>query len=151
LSQVSTRGLALIRSFEGCKLKAYKDAAGVWTIGYGTTRIAGKPVKPSLTISQAEAEILLQHQVAEHWNAAEKHILYANELAQDQIDALASFVYNVGVTAFKESTLLKLLNKGQDDHVADEFLKWTKAGGKILRGLIRRRKAERELFLRGMK
>jgi GH24 family phage-related lysozyme (muramidase) len=149
VSQVSTRGLALIRSFEGCKLKAYKDAAGIWTIGYGTTRIAGKPVKPSLTISQAEAEILLQHQVAEHWNAAEKHILYANELSQEQIDALASFVYNVGVTAFKESTLLKLLNRGQDEHVSYEFLRWNKAGGKVLRGLTRRREAERQLFLSG--
>jgi GH24 family phage-related lysozyme (muramidase) len=150
LRQVSTRGLALIRSFEGCKLKAYKDAVGVTTIGYGTTRIAGKPVKQSLVISQAEAEILLQHQVAEHWEAAEKHILYANELSQDQVDALASFVYNVGVGAFRGSTMLKMLNQGQDDDVADEFLKWDKAGGKVLRGLTRRRKAERELFLRGM-
>jgi GH24 family phage-related lysozyme (muramidase) len=150
MSQVSTRGLALIREFEGCKLRAYKCPAGVWTIGYGTTRIAGKPVKPSLTISQAEAEILLQHQVAEHWNEAEKHILHADELAQEQVDALASFVFNVGVGAFRGSTLLKMLNQGQDTKAADEFTKWNKAGGKVSHGLTRRRRAERELFLRGI-
>jgi GH24 family phage-related lysozyme (muramidase) len=148
--QVSTRGLALIREFEGCKLHAYKCPAGVWTIGFGATRIAGKPVKPTLTISHAEALILLQHQVAEHWNEAEKRILHADELAQEQVDALASFVFNVGVRAFGASTLLKLLNQGQDVKAADEFQKWNKAGGKVSRGLVRRRQAERQLFLRGL-
>jgi GH24 family phage-related lysozyme (muramidase) len=144
------RGLALIREFEGCKLRAYKCPAGVWTIGYGTTRIAGKPVKPSLWISQAEAEILLQHQVEDHWEEAEKQILHADELAQEQVDALASFVFNVGVGAFQGSTLLKLLNQGLDTKAADEFTKWNKAGGKVSRGLVRRRRAEKELFLRGI-
>lgn len=150
MRRVSTAGLALIRSFEGCKLRAYKDSGGVWTIGYGTTRIAGQPIKPTLTISQAEAEILLQAQVEEHWLAAEKHILHADELSQYQVDALASFVYNVGVGAFSKSTLLKLLNKGLDMHAADEFLKWNKDNGRVVRGLTRRRHAERQMFIRGM-
>jgi len=148
--KVSTAGLALIRSFEGCKLHAYKDSAGVTTIGYGTTRIAGQPIKPTLTISQAEAEILLQAQVEEHWRDAEKHILHADELSQYQVDALASLVYNIGVPAFSTSTLLKLLNKGLDMHAADEFPKWNKVKGKVVRGLTRRRHAERQMFIRGM-
>lgn len=157
MRRVSTAGLALIRSFEGCRLRAYRDSAGVTTIGYGTTRIAGQPVKPTLTISQAEAEILLQSQVEEHWRAAEKHILHADELSQYQVDALASFVYNVGPDGtpqhpgFGTSTLLKLLNKRQYKAAADEFLRWDKSGGKRLRGLTRRRQAERELFLKGLK
>ena len=150
MRKVSTAGLALIRSFEGCRLKAYKDSGGVWTIGYGTTRIAGQPVKPTLTISQAEAEILLQAQVEEHWREAEKHIVNADALSQYQVDALASLVYNIGVGAFSKSTLLKLLNRGLEMHAADEFLKWNKVKGKVVRGLTRRRRAERQMFIRGM-
>jgi GH24 family phage-related lysozyme (muramidase) len=74
----------------------------------------------------------------------------ADELAQEQVDALASFVFNVGVRAFGASTLLKMLNQGQDTKAADEFTKWNKAGGKVSRGLVRRRRAERELFLMGI-
>lgn len=147
---ISRRGLDLIKQFEGCKLKAYRDPVGIWTVGFGTTRIAGMPIKPGLVITQAEAELLLQHQAEEHWAKASEWLESDVILGQNQIDALASFVYNVGVTAFKESTLLKMLNRKQPaKDVADQFLRWTKAGGKTLRGLVKRRNAERALFLEG--
>lgn len=149
---ISRRGLDLIKQFEGCRLKAYRDAVGVYTIGFGTTRIAGMPVKPGLTITQAEAELLLQHQADEHLAQALESIESDVYLSQNQIDALASFVYNVGVGAFKSSTLLKMLNRKQPaKEVADQFMRWTKAGGRTLRGLVRRRQAERALFLEGAK
>jgi GH24 family phage-related lysozyme (muramidase) len=148
---ISRSGLDLIKQFEGCRLKAYRDAVGVYTIGYGVTRIAGMPVKPGLTITQAEAELLLQHQAEEHWRQAEQYISQNVALNQNQIDALASFVYNVGVGAFKDSTLLKMLNGRLMQTAADEFLRWKKAKGKTLRGLVRRRQAERALFLEGAK
>lgn len=147
---ISRHGLGLIKQFEGCRLKAYRDTVGVWTIGFGTTRIAGMPVKPGLTITQAEAELLLQHQAEEHLAQALESIEPDVYLSQNQIDALASFVYNVGVGAFRDSTLLKMLNRKQTaNEVADQFLRWTKAGGKNLRGLVKRRNAERSLFLEG--
>ena len=149
--KVSQAGIDLVKRFEGCRLRAYRDSAGVTTIGYGTTRIAGRLVSPKLTITQAEAELLLLTQLQDHWNMAERHIENPDGLTQNQVDALASFVYNVGVTSFMESTMLSFINRGQLRCAADEFLRWDKAGGKRLRGLTRRRQAERELFLKGLK
>lgn len=150
--KVSQTGIDLVKRFEGCKLKAYWDKSGkVYTIGFGTTRIAGRPVSPKLTITQAEAELLLLTQLQDHWDRAERHIDNPDGLTQNQVDALASFVYNVGATAFKESTMLSFINRGQLRCAADELLRWDKSGGKRLRGLTRRRQAERELFLKGLK
>jgi len=138
----SERGLALIRQFEGLRLSAYKCAAGVPTIGWGTT----KGVKMGQTITRDEADRLLMEDVqrfADHVEA-----LVKVPLNQNQIDALSSFVYNVGPTAFANSTLLRVLNAGLYKDAADQFLRWNKAANNVIAGLTRRRIAERELFLR---
>ena len=138
----SERGLALIRQFEGLRLSAYKCSAGVPTIGYGTT----KGVKMGMEITKDEAERLFQEDVQRFVDHIEA--LVKVPLNQNQIDALASFVYNVGPTAFANSTLLRVLNAGLYKDASDQFLRWNKAANNVVAGLTRRRIAERELFLR---
>ena len=141
--RISVKGLDLIKRFEGCKLTSYQDIGGVWTIGWGTT---GPSVGPNLTITQAQADSWLQTHVDQF--AAQVTDLLKVSVNQNQFDALVSFSYNIGVTAFQGSTLLRLLNNGADSSVvASEFLRWTKVDGKIIEGLKNRREAERELFL----
>jgi GH24 family phage-related lysozyme (muramidase) len=140
--RTNQNGLLLIKSFEGLRLKAYRDAVGIWTIGYGTTR----GVQPDMSISEAKAEQFLQQDL----NRFEEAIHEAVEasLNDNQFSALVSFTYNVGSGALRSSTLLKYLNARRDLHsIADEFLRWNRAGGRVLEGLTRRRKAERALFL----
>jgi lysozyme len=136
-------GLALIKSFEGCRLEAYQDSVGIWTIGYGHT---GPEVKPGLEISLDRAEELLRLNLVEAEGAVCRFV--TAPLNQNQFDALCCFTYNVGTGKFKSSTLCLLTNMREYFKAADEFLKWDKAGGVPLLGLARRRKAERELFLR---
>ena len=138
----SERGLALIRQFEGLRMSAYKDAVGIPTIGYGTT----KGVKMGQTITKDEAERLLledAQRFADHVKA-----LVKVPLNQNQTDALVSFVYNVGPAAFGKSTMLKLINQGLLEDAANQFVRWNRAGDQVLAGLTRRRMAERDLFLR---
>ena len=138
----SERGLALIRQFEGLRLSAYKCAAGVPTIGWGTT----KGVKMGQTITRDEADRLLledAQRFADHVKA-----LVKVPLNQNQTDALVSFVYNVGPAAFGKSTMLKLINQGLLEDAANQFVRWNRAGDQVLAGLTRRRMAERDLFLR---
>ena len=140
---VSAKGLDLIKRFEGCELTSYQDIGGVWTIGWGTT---GPHVGPKLTITQAQADTWLQESVNKFADGV--HNLLRVSVNQNQFDALVSFSYNVGIGAFKSSTLLRLLNDGAEASVvASEFLRWTKVDGKIIEGLKNRREAERELFL----
>jgi len=138
--KASEKGLSLIRSFEGLRLLAYKDLGGVVTIGYGTT--AG--VKMGDTVTKTEAEELLRLDVQRFVD----HIaaLVTVPLNQNHIDALASFVYNVGPTAFAKSTLLKYLNAGLYKDAADQFLRWNRAANNVVAGLTRRRVAEKTLF-----
>lgn len=138
---IGTPGLELIKSFEGLRLEAYQDPVGIWTIGYGTIR----GVRPGMRITKEEAERLLMEEIAEKCSGIEK--LVRVETTQNQRDALISFSYNCGAPALKGSTLLKLLNQGDYKAAADQFLVWNKAKGKVLKGLTRRRQAERELFL----
>ena len=138
----SERGLALIRQFEGLRLAAYKDIAGVKTIGFGTTN----GVKMGDTITRDEADRLLledAQRFADHVKA-----LVKVPLNQNQTDALVSFVYNVGPAAFGKSTMLKLINQGLLEDAANQFVRWNRAGDQVLAGLTRRRMAERDLFLR---
>ena len=143
--QVSENIFPILREFEGFSEKAYLDSAGVWTIGYGTTRINGHPVKFGDKISREAAELIMREQLQEHLDAVVKHIKV--ELTQNQIDAIASFVYNIGAGAFAKSTFLKKLNAEDFDGAASEFKKWNKDNGKVLAGLTKRREAEKELFL----
>lgn len=144
--QISGRGLALIKQFEGCRLSAYQDSVGVWTIGYGWTQpVDGKPVCAGMTITQSTADSLLASGVVQYVNGVNRLVRVA--LNQNQFDALVDFAYNLGVAALESSTLLKKLNAGDYRGAADEFPKWNKAGGKVLNGLVKRREAERALFL----
>lgn len=139
---VSEKGISLIKNFEGCRLEAYKCPAGIPTIGYGHT---GSEVHIGMKITQSEADRLLKNDLIIHCNNVSK--LVKVPLNQNQFDALVSFEYNIGYGAFLKSTLLKLLNEKKYKEAAEQFLRWKYAGGKVLAGLERRRKAERELFL----
>lgn len=143
---ISENGLSMIASFESFEPKAYYCPAGVLTIGYGHTgtNAKGEDLQEGDTVTPEQAKRLLYEDVI--W-AEETVSMQQLNLSQNQFDALVSFVFNVGATAFNHSTLLKKLKAGDYDEAADEFLRWNKAGGKVLRGLTARREAERELFL----
>lgn len=141
--------ISILKEFEGFESKAYWDATGkVWTIGYGETVYPdGRKVKKGDTCTQAQALAWLLDDIkAERLPAILKGLKV--QITNNQLCALISFCYNVGNTAFQKSTLLRKLNAHQPDHiVAKEFHKWNKSGGKVLKGLVRRRKAEAQLFL----
>lgn len=144
--RASENGINLIKQFEGCRLTAYQDSVGVWTIGYGWTQpVDGKPVAKGMTITQQKANQLLTEGVDQYEKGVTN--LVTVPLNQNQFDALVDFAYNLGVNALKGSTLLKKLNAGDYAGAANEFTKWNKAGGKELAGLTRRREAEKSLFL----
>lgn len=139
---VSERGLALIREFEGCRLTAYRDAVGIWTIGVGHT---GPDVEEGLVITEAEADTFLREDV-KHAERCVNRLLGGTPTTQGQFDALVSFTFNLGCDALRRSTLLSVLLAGDDEMASREFVRWNKAGGKVLAGLTRRREAEAELF-----
>lgn len=144
--QTSEKGIALIKEFEGCKLTAYQDSVGVWTIGYGWTQpVDGKPIRAGMTIKQETAERLLKTGLVSYESDVSRLVKVG--LTQGQFDALVSFTYNLGARSLSTSTLLRKLNAGDYAGAADEFLRWNKASGKVLNGLARRREAERALFL----
>ena len=144
--QTSDKGIALIKQFEGCKLTAYQDSVGVWTIGYGWTQpVDGKSIRAGMTINQETAERLLKTGLVSYESDVSRLVKVG--LTQGQFDALVSFTYNLGARSLSTSTLLRKLNAGDYAGAADEFLRWNKAGGKVLNGLTRRREAERALFL----
>ena len=144
--QTSDKGIALIKQFEGCKLTAYQDSVGVWTIGYGWTQpVDGKPIRAGMTIKQETADRVLKTGLVSYESDVSRLVKVG--LTQGQFDALVSFAYNLGARALSTSTLLRKLNAGDYAGAADEFLRWNKAGGKVLNGLTRRREAERALFL----
>ena len=137
----SAEGIALIKKFEGCELKAYQCSAGVWTIGYGHT----KDVEEGDTISKDQAEEMLVEELHEYENYVNEYVNVA--LSQNQFDALVSWVYNLGPANLSASTMLKVLNSGEYEDVPAQMKRWNKAGGKVLEGLIRRREAEACLFV----
>ena len=130
---------------EGSLHKAYYDAKGVLTIGYGYTgKINGKKIKIGDTITEAQATKYLEQEITKAQNVIKDKVKVP--LSQNMFDALTSFVYNVGSGNFGSSTLLKLLNKGDYIGASEEFKKWRRSGGKILPGLIARRKEEEDWF-----
>lgn len=148
MRSVNKAGIDLIKSFEGLFLKPYLDPIQIPTVGYGTIKYPnGKKVTmQDRAITEAEATEYLMHEVQEKAQNVERMAKVA--LNDNEYAALVSFAYNVGWQALEKSTLLKLLNAGSDrSAVADQFLRWNKAGGKELAGLTRRRQAERSLFL----
>lgn len=139
----------LIKSFEGLSLTAYPDPATggePWTIGFGTTVYRGiQKVKKGDKITEAEAESLLEYDVNKFSEAVRK--LIKRSLTDNQFGAIVSFAYNVGIGNLKSSTLLKKVNINPKDlSIASEFNKWNRAGGKVMKGLTRRRQAEVNLY-----
>ena len=140
----SDAGIAKTKEFEGLRLAAYQDSGGVWTIGYGHT---GKDVSRGRTITHAEAEELLRNDI--QWAVDCVNNSVKVPINQNQFDAMVDFTFNVGCGAFRSSTLLRKLTAGDSIHaVAEEFLRWKFVKGVETPGLLRRRVADRELFLK---
>jgi lysozyme len=144
--RLNKAGIDLMHDFEGCRLEAYLCPASVPTIGYGSTYYEdGRPVKLGDAITQERADQLFQA-IAEDFAKRVRSLLKVG-LNENQFSALVSFTYNVGVANLKKSTLLKKVNiNPSDPTITDEFLKWNKAGGKVLAGLRRRREEEAKLY-----
>jgi lysozyme len=147
---LSADGLALIKSFEGClkprpdgQLDAYRCPAGVWTIGYGCTI----GVHEGMVLTHDEASRMFARELG-HFEIIVGRLVTV-PLTQHEFDALVSFAYNCGEGALAGSTVLRELNGGRPENVPAQLMRWTKGGGRVLNGLIRRRKAEGALFLSG--
>jgi lysozyme len=136
----SKTGLAITEKFEGCKLSAYQDSVGVWTIGYGHTL----GVQEGDTCTQEQAEQWLQEDTDAAVSNVNQHLTV--QVSQNEFDALVDFAFNLGVGNFDGSTLLKDVNSGDLEAAAQEFEKWDHAGGKVVAGLLRRRLAEETEF-----
>lgn len=132
---------AFVRQFEGCRLQAYLDSAGVPTIGVGHTR----GVKMGDRCSQQQADLWLTQDLDDAGAAVAS--LVKVPLTQDQFDALTSWTLNLGARRLAESTLLIMLNRGNYKAAVDQFSRWVYAGGKVVDGLVRRRAAEAKLFM----
>ena len=147
MRHINEHGIQIVKVFEGFSLKPYLCPANVWTVGYGATVGSdGGPIDLDIEpISETEAEALLLRDLesSEGWVSR----LIKTALTENQYSALTSFTFNVGAGALQRSTLRMKLNRGECQNAADEFPKWRMAGGRILAGLVRRRAAERALFL----
>lgn len=147
ITKLSQKGLELIKQFEGLSLTPYVCAGGINTIGYGNTYYTnGKKVtlqdKP---ITKQQAEELLKFSLSTYEKAVDSFC--RDDISQSQFDALVSFAYNLGTGALQKSTLIKKVNANPKDvTIADEFLKWNKANGRVLAGLTKRRQAEANLY-----
>lgn len=138
--KTSKKGIDFIKSHEGLRLASYVDSAGVWTIGYGHT--GGVKMGDVITKEQAEKFLIKDLEMAE-----DEINMYHLNLNQNQFDALASFIYNVGIKNFRESTLLMLLmNNPNDPDIEKQFKRWIYAGGRVLQGLVKRRSDEARLY-----
>ena len=144
----SDRGFNIIKTYEGYSDTVYSCPAGYLTWGYGSRYYKGKPVTMGMKFTKEEAEEQLRLDT-EHFEYTIQGCVKV-PLFQEHFDALVSFVYNVGQGAFKGSTLLKKLNKGDYKGASEEFKKWDRGGGRVLPGLTKRRETEKELFCEGI-
>jgi lysozyme len=144
--KMTEEGLALIRQSEGLRLESYRDAVGVWTIGYGHTSAAGAPeVVPGQHISREEANAILRRDVEAFADGVRQAL--SRRIGAQQFSALVSFAYNVGLGAFRRSSVLNAVNAGEDAAVPQRLSLWVKAGGRRLPGLVKRRAAEAALYM----
>lgn len=136
----------LLKKFEGCSLDAYQDSVGIWTIGYGNTFYEdGTPVKQGDSITRSEAEKLLKKIVEQFADEIDQEL--KTDLNDCQFGAILCFTYNVGIDAFRRSTLLKKVNIDPDDpSIAKEFKRWVRAGGQTVNGLVKRRQEEADYY-----
>jgi lysozyme len=159
--KISEAGIQLIKSFEGCHNTPYRCPAALWTIGYGHVlypdqarlktperALYGIKDEHNRTFEYDEIDSILEKDL-ERFEAGVLRLCPAAADSQSQFDATVSFAFNVGLGNLQSSTLRMQYNRGDIEGAADEFLKWTKASGKVLKGLVRRREAERALFLTG--
>jgi lysozyme len=146
--RINRDGISLIQSFEGFREKPYLDSVGVATIGYGSTYYEdGRPVTlHDAPVTKERAEALFLHVLKSFEDAVSK--LVTTTINSNQFSALVSFAYNLGSGNLAKSTLLKFVNNREFDKAAGEFVKWSSAGGKQMAGLLRRREAEKALFLK---
>lgn len=146
--KISEKGIDLIKGFEGFRAKPYLCSAGVPTIGYGSTYYENgdKVSLEDTAISEIEAEELFKTTLKKYERSVTNALIVS--VFQYEFDALVSLCYNIGSSNFSKSTLVKMLNEGEAPiDVADQFLRWNKAGGKVVNGLTTRREAERLFFL----
>ena len=156
---VSEAGIQLIQTFEGCHNSPYRCPAGLWTIGYGrvlypnqarlkTGERAAYPLRSehNRVFANDEIDALLEADL-QRFEAGVLRLCPATADRQCHLDAVVSFAFNVGLGNLQSSTLRMKYNRGEYTGAADEFLKWNKSNGKVLQGLVRRREAERALFL----
>jgi lysozyme len=159
--KISEAGIQLIKSFEGCHNTPYRCPAALWTIGYGHVlypdqarlktperALYGIKDEHNRTFEYDEIDSILEKDL-QRFEAGVLRLCPASADSQSQFDAIVSFSFNVGLGNLQSSTLRMQYNRGDIEGAADEFLKWTKASGKVLKGLVRRREAERALFLTG--
>jgi lysozyme len=151
MRQPNKATIELLKSFEGLKLEPYLDSAGIPTIGWGTIMYPNgvSVTMDDPTITEDQAQQYFEFEVGKKTASIEQMVTV--DVNDNEYGALVSFAYNLGLGSLHGSTLLKLLNSGQDRNVvADQFLRWNKAGGVEVAGLTRRRQAERALFLQPM-
>jgi lysozyme len=147
LRDISEQGFAIIREFEGFHTNAYLDTGGVWTIGFGTIKYPdGANVKKGDTCAKDQAELWLKNDCQWVDACLDKYVKV--NINQNQFDALASFVYNIGETAFVKSTMLTLINQNSLTSAASQFDRWVFDNGKRIQGLVNRRAKEKSLFLK---
>ena len=146
--KISNKGLQLIRKYEGCKTTPYRCPAGLYTVGYGHVIGNGLqlPDEWNRTFSLGEIDELLRTDLARFERGVLRYCTVY--ITQSQFDSLVSFSFNLGLGVLQRSTLRQKLNRGDYDGVSKEFLRYTRAGGKVLKGLVRRRQAEYNLFNR---
>jgi lysozyme len=144
-------GLSLIKKYEDLRLTSYLCSGGRWTIGYGTTTIEGKAVTDGMKITKEQALQYFKNDITLFETSVSKS-LNIETLNKNQFSALVSFAYNVGITAFRTSTLLRLVKENPNHiDIPEQFKRWNKAGGVVQNGLIKRREAEIALYLKPIK
>lgn len=142
---INDAGLELIKTFEGCRLRAYPDpgtGGAPITIGYGAT---GSEIHLGLIWTQDQADARLVEDVERFCEAVEEALTV--DVSENEFAAMVCLAFNIGAAAFRKSTLLRLVNEGDMAGAAEQFLRWNRAGGRVMEGLTRRRTAERALFL----
>jgi lysozyme len=150
-AQVSTRGIDLVASFEGFRADAYQDQVGVWTVGFGETWLGARRVQKGDHLNRAEALDRLHDRLNRDFAPGVAKACGAGlgKLTQAQFDACCSLAYNIGSAGFAGSTVARKIAAGDLAGAADAFRLWNKAGGRVLSGLVARRGAERQVFLKG--
>ncbi len=147
ITKIGEKGLSLIKEFESFQSKPYQCPSLVWTIGYGNTYYEnGEKIRKSDSpINEKRASELLKFSIKSFEQSVDSFC--RDDIDQNQFDALVSFAFNVGINNLKNSTLLKLVNTNpKDPKIKDEFMRWTKSGGKTLSGLVKRRSEEAKLY-----